>query len=311
MTPLDRRAVLAVAVGLALGSAAGPAAQTSGATAAVAPGAKKIIFLAGPKDHGAPGRHEHEKDLRMLATALESSPNLKGVKVEVYVGKAPTDLAVYADAAAIVIESSSDRDARETHPLFPPEPETTKHTYDQATLDFLKAIDARAKAGMGIVVFHYANWAEHWVARRYYLDWTGGLWVAGVSRNPVDQWTMTPKLPDHPILRGVKEWNYRDEVFCRFHLPIDLKRSELILATPAKAPTGPQIASWAYEREGGGRSFVYGGTDFHDNMSRVEDYRRFLLNGIVWAAGMEVPAGGVQSTVPQDTAPPTPSTFRP
>jgi type 1 glutamine amidotransferase len=247
----------------------------------------------------------------MLATALESSPNLKGVKVEVVVGKAPTDPAAYADVAAIVIESSSDRDARETHPLFPPEPETTKHTYDQATLEFLKGIDARAKAGMGVVVFHYANWAEHWVARRYYLDWTGGLWVQGVSRNPVDQWTMTPKSPDHPILRGVKEWNYRDEVFCRFHLPVDLKRSELILATPAKAPTGPQIASWAYEREGGGRGFVYGGADFHDNMSRVEDYRRFLLNGIVWAAGMEVPAGGVQSTVPQDTAPPTPSTSRP
>jgi hypothetical protein len=125
-----------------------------------------------------------------------AAPNLKGVKTEVYVGKAPTDLSVYADAAAIVIESSSDRDARETHPLFPPEPETTKHTYDQATLDFLKGIDARAKAGMGVVILHYANWAEHWVARRYYLDWTGGLWVQGVSRNPVDQWTMTPKSPD-------------------------------------------------------------------------------------------------------------------
>jgi type 1 glutamine amidotransferase len=247
-----------------------------------------------------PGRHEHEKDLRMLAAALASSPNLKGVKTEIYVGKAPTDLSVYADAAAIVIESSSDRDARETHPLFPPEPETTRHTYDQATLDFLKGIDARAKAGMGVVVFHYANWAEHWVARRYYLDWTGGLWVQGVSRNPVDQWTMTPKSPDHPILRGVKEWSYRDEVFCRFHLPVDLKRTELILATPAKAPTGPQIASWAYEREGGGRGFVYGGVDFHDNLAKVEDYRRLLLNGIVWAAGMEVPAGGVQSTVPAE-----------
>ena len=199
------------------------------------PAGKKIIFLAGPKDHGAPGRHEHEKDLRMLATALESSPNLKGIRVEVVVGKAPTDLAAYADVAAIVIESSSDRDARETHPLFPPEPETTKHTYDQPTLDFLKGIDARVKAGMGVVVLHYANWAEHWVARRYYLDWTGGLWVQGVSRNPVDQWTMTPKSPDHPILRGVKEWNYRDEVFCRFH---PAGRPEAHRADPGDAGQG-------------------------------------------------------------------------
>jgi type 1 glutamine amidotransferase len=296
---------IAAGAGLALVAALGgrPAAQDNAPNAARPAGnaaGKKIIFLAGPKDHGIPGRHEHEKDLRILASALEAAPNLKGVRTEVYVGKAPTDLSVYADAAAIVIESSSDRDARETHPLFPPEPETTKHTYDQATLDFLKGIDARAKAGMGVVILHYANWAEHWVARRYYLDWTGGLWVQGVSRNPVDQWTMTPKSPDHPILRGVKEWTYRDEVFCRFHLPVDLKRTELIIGTPAKAPTGPQVASWAYEREGGGRAFVMGGVDFHDNMRSVEDYRRFLLNGIAWTAGLEVPAGGVQSSVPAD-----------
>ena len=299
MTTMQRWAGVALAATLALGPSAAGQAQTPATPAAP----KKIIFLAGPKDHGIPGRHEHEKDLRMLAAALESSPNLKGVKTEIYVGKAPTDLSVYADAAAIVIESSSDRDARETHPLFPPEPETTRHTYDQATLEFLKGIDARAKAGMGVVVFHYANWAEHWVARRYYVDWTGGLWVQGVSRNPVDTWTMTPKSPDHPILRGVKEWTYRDEVFCRFHLPVDLKRTELILATPQKAPTGPQIASWAYEREGGGRGFVYGGVDFHDNLATVEDYRKLLLNGIVWAAGLEVPPGGVQSTVPAASAP--------
>ena len=308
MHRFQRWSGVALAAGLMAGLSAGPRAQTP-AAAPTAP--KKILFLAGPKDHGASGRHEHEKDLRMLAAALESSPNLKGLKVEVVVGKAPTDLAAYADVAAIVIESSSDRDARETHPLFPPEPETTKHTYDQATLDFLKGIDARAKAGMGVVVFHYANWAEHWVARRYYLDWTGALWVQGVSRNPVDQWTMTPKSPDHPILRGVKEWNYRDEVFCRFHLPVDLKRTELILATPAKAPTGPQIASWAYEREGGGRGFVYGGADFHDNMSTIEDYRRFLLNGIVWAAGMEVPAGGVQSTMAAEATSAAATTSKP
>ena len=34
-----------------------------------------------------------------------------------------------------------------------------------------------------------------------------------------------------------------------------------------------------------------------------EDYRKLLLNGIVWAAGLEVPAGGVQSTVRAPSAP--------
>jgi type 1 glutamine amidotransferase len=301
-----RRSQRWIGVALVCGVAAGLSAGLDGrsvAQDAAKPGAKKIVFLSGPKDHGMPGRHEYEKDLRALAAALTSSPNLKGVTTEVYVGKAPTDLAVYADAAAIVIESSSDRDAREIHPLFPPEPETTRHTYDQPTLDFLKGLDGLAKKGMGVAVLHYANWVEHWVARRYYLDWTGGLWVQGGSRNPVDQWTMTPKSPEHPILRGVKEWSYRDEVFCRFFLPPDLKRTELLIGTPAKAPTGAQLASWAYERDGGGRGFVMGGVDFHDNLAKVDDYRRFLLNGLVWVAGLEVPPGGVQSTVPAASAP--------
>src|SRR5262249_36327769 len=80
-------------------------APAPGQTQTQAP-TKKIIFLAGPKDHGRPGRHEYEKDLRALAKSLEESPNLKGIETKVFVGKAPRDLSEFQDAAAIVIESS-------------------------------------------------------------------------------------------------------------------------------------------------------------------------------------------------------------
>ena len=43
--------------------------------------------------------------------------------------------------------------------------------------------------------------------------------------------------------------------------------------------------------------------DWHESMN-LEDYRRFLLNGIVWAARLEVPAEGVQS--PNPNVPPAP-----
>jgi hypothetical protein len=32
-------------------------------------------------------------------------------------------------------------------------------------------------------------------------------------------------------------------------------------------------------------------------MTMVADYRRFLLNGIAWAAGIDVPPGGVESRI--------------
>jgi type 1 glutamine amidotransferase len=216
------------------------------------------------------------------------------------VGRIPRDLAPLQDAAVIVIDSSSDRAEKETHPLFPPDPSTDHHGYDAETTAYLKALDdlIREKK-IGVVILHYALWAENWRARELYMSWTGGLWVQIGSKNPVDEWTMSPQDEHHPVLRGVKPWEYRDEIFCRFLLPNDSHRTNLILASPKqdKVQIGPQVASWAYERADGGRSYVFGGADFRDNLA-LADYRRFLMNGIAWAAHIEIPREGIQSPTP-------------
>jgi type 1 glutamine amidotransferase len=259
----------------------------------------KILFLAGPRDHGAAGRHEYERDLRTLAQSFENSTNIEGVTTQLIVGKAPRNLALFQDVAAIVIESSSDRAENEMHPLFPQNPSTNYRGYDAETSAYLKALDELVQQKkIGIVLLHYATWAENSRAREYYLEWTGGLWVQGASKNPVDDWAMKP-LSRHPILRGVKPWKYRDEVFCRFLLPDDPRRTNLLLATPTadKFQIGPQVASFAYQREDGGRGFVFGGLDFRDNLA-LDNYRRFLMNGIAWAAHLEIPKAGIQSPTP-------------
>lgn len=261
---------------------------------------KKILFLSGPKDHGGPGRHEYERDLRALARSFDTASNLSGVTTEVIVGRVPRDLQAVEDAAVIVINSSSDRHEKEIHPLFPPDPMTNGRGYDEETSAYLKRLEELIeRRKIGVVIFHYALWAENWKARELYLNWTGGLWVQMASKNPVDEWSMTFENKKHPILRGVKPWTYRDEVFCRFFLPNDARRTNLLLGTPKqdKAKIGPQTVAWAYERDDGGRGFVFGGVDFHDNMAH-EDYRRFLLNGIAWAAQIDVPKNGVQSPTP-------------
>ena len=272
------------------------------AEADAAQGARKtkILFLAGPRDHGAPGRHEYERDLRTLAQSFERSTNLPGITTQVIVGTLPRDLEAVKDAAVIVIDSSSDRAENETHPLFPPNPTTNGRGYDADTAAYLKSLNDLVKVNrIGVVIFHYSLWAENWAARQVYMGWIGGLWVQGGSKNPVDEWAMSFESKRHPVLRGVKPWKYRDEVFCRFLLPDDARRTDLLLASPKedKLRIGPQIASWAYEREDGGRSFVFGGLDFRDNLAR-DDYRKFLLNGVAWAARLEVPKKGVESPVP-------------
>ena len=271
----------------------------------------KILFLAGPRDHGAPGRHEYELDLRTVAQSLENASNLQGVTTQVVVGKAPRDLSLFEGVDAIVIDSSSDRAANEVHPLFPQNPSTNYRGYDVETAEYLKSLDELIqKNGIGIVLLHYANWAENSRAREYHLKWTGGLWVQGGSKNPVDDWAMKP-LSRHPILRGIKPWKYRDEVFCRFFLPNDARRTDLLLATPTadRFDMGPQIASFAYQRDDGGRGFVFGGLDFRDNLA-LDNYRRFLLNGIAWAANIEIPRAGIQSPTP-DVSDVSPGAVRP
>jgi type 1 glutamine amidotransferase len=272
---------------------------------------KQVVFIAGSKDHGFPGRHEYEKDLRVLAYCLENSSNLKGVTTKFYAGKPPEDLTEIQDASLIVLEGSSDSYIREKHPLFPQDPSVNHGRYDQPTQAYLKQFNAIVKKGAGVAVFHYSLWVENWTARSYYLDWIGGIWVQTASKNPSGQWKMELKNTDHPILRGVKPWEFREEVFYNPMLVDAPRRTDLVIGHPVDVrwwggkSEGPAVAAWAYAREGGGRGFAYGGLDFHENMN-IDNVRRFVLNGLVWAAGMEVPAGGVQCTLPEGMVPPTP-----
>ncbi len=65
----------------------------------------------------------------------------------------------------------------------------------------------------------------------------------------------------------------------------------------------PQVVAWAVQRADGGRGFAYTGGHFHKNWAN-ENYRRLVLNALLWTAGVEVPAGGVRSTWPAPASAP-------
>ena len=91
----------------------------------------------------------------------------------------------------------------------------------------------------------------------------------------------------------MKEWTYRDEVFCRFH-PAgrpEAHRADHRRRRPRRRPArrsrrGPTSARAA------AAASSWAASTSTTTCATVEDYRRFLLNGIAWAAGIEVPAGG-------------------
>ncbi|HEX2759308.1 MAG TPA: hypothetical protein VHM27_02295 [Rhizomicrobium sp.] len=293
-------AALLSAACLAFCPGAVPARAQGAAPQGAAP--KTIVFLAGPKEHGAPGRHEYEKDLRELAWSLEHATNIKGIKTVVLVGKPPRDLSVFQDAAAIVIDGNGGWLRKETGMLFPQDQDTDGRSYDPETTAWLKSLDQLIKdRHIGLAVFHYTMWIDNWAGKRYLLDWLGGLWIPYSSHNPVDTWSVAPLPVRHPILNGIQPWTYQDEMYSRYFLFHNPRRTELLQAMPANPQNGgPDPVAWAYDRADGGRSFVWGGSDFHDNMHGQADYRRFLLNGIAWIAGVGLPREGVAAPPPPE-----------
>jgi type 1 glutamine amidotransferase len=280
----------------------------------------RIVFVAGPKDHGAPGAHEHEKDLAALKGCLEQS-NVKDLTIDLVTGAVPAP-STLADAAAIVLESSGDRYEQEHHALFPFDGATDHQSYDATTAMRLNQLDALTKKGMGVVVFHYATYVNNATARRYFQDWVGGYYESGYSRTVNTEWTSAPAAgaTTHPILHGVQPWTSREEYYIRMRMPDgDARQTPLIVATPtsptklpaltpAMVPGGPpsaltspdvepSLVSWAVERAGGGRGFVMTGVHAHQNLA-IDAYRRLLLNGIVWASRREVPVDGVTCALP-------------
>jgi hypothetical protein len=267
---------------------------------AMAQDQKTILFVAGPKDHGRVDRHEYYKDLAVLKYCIDNA-GLKNVRTQLFNGKAP-DLRILRNASAIVLESSGDRTPEETHALLPQDAFTDHKRYDPYSTDRLNQIDELMKRGMGIVSIHYSTWINNELGGKYWLDWLGGVanWGQDSSKVLVAKWSAAPIKSEHAILRGITPWTYEnnEEFFFKETMPPDQRRTPLLEVT---RPTGgdAETVSWAVEREGGGRGFVFTGSDFHKNMEIVQ-HRRLLVNGILWAAKIDVPSGGSTCTPPEE-----------
>jgi hypothetical protein len=259
-------------------------------------GQKEFVFVAGPKDHGVPGRHEYGKALALLKGCIDSA-GLKGVETKMYSAPLP-DASELKNAAVIVLNSSGDRIPKETHAIFPEDATTDHNTYDAPTLERLHKFDGLMKSGVGIVIIHYTTWVNNPTGRKYFMEWAGGYYEDGYSKVVKSTWHVEPAKVKSPILNGIMApWTYEEEFFTKERLSDDPHRVTLLTGT---SDTGVSSdLAWSLERPEGGRGFVMTGADMHKNML-VESHRRLILNGMVWAAKMKVPDGGVSCNVTED-----------
>ena len=171
---------------------------------------------------------------------------------------------------------------------------------------------------MGVACLHYAVEVPKEQGGAEFLDWLGGYFEPHWSVNP--HWKLAqPQLADgHPITRGVRPFATQDEWYyhMRFREPAD-GVTMILTAVPPDAtrerPDGPhsnnpavragkgsrETLAWAYERPAGGRGFGCTGGHYHRNWAD-DDFRRLMLNALVWTSGLDVPPGGVVSGVTPD-----------
>lgn len=258
---------------------------------------KKAVLVAGRPSH-APGDHEHNAGVLLMKKSLASVP---GLIVQDYHNGWPNDVTAFDNADSILFYA----DGGAGHPA--------------VQEDHLGLLHQLMERGVGLVCVHYAVEVPKDKGGPEFLNWLGGYFETHWSVNP--HWTAKfEKFPTHPVTQGVQPFEVNDEWY--YHMRFRDKMvgvTPILTALPPKSTLergdGPhsgnpavreaiakgevQHVAWATERADGGRGFGFTGGHNHRNWGD-DNFRRLVLNAIVWTAHAEVPEGGVQSTVTKE-----------
>jgi type 1 glutamine amidotransferase len=246
----------------------------------------RVVLIAGPVSHPS-GQHEFHAGSILLARALNEQSGLP-IDVEVIQNGWPEDESVFEGASAIVFYS----DGNDRHPAMGHE----------------ETVDALVDQGVGIMCMHYGVEVPAGPRGEYFKKWIGGHYESGFSCNP--HWTADATVnSDHPVGQGVPQFKANDEWYYKMRFADPKTAVDVLTATPTReqinryihwTPAGEsalgkkQAMMWAVERPDGGRGVGFTGGHWHRNWA-IDDFRRLVLNGIIWTAGLDVPEGGVIS----------------
>ncbi len=245
------------------------------------PSKAKVVLLAGSVSSKT-GAHEYFAGCAMLMKWLKENPGVAPVMAR---EGWPKNEKIFEGAKAVVVYM----DGGGKQPFLEP----------AKLVVFQKLMDS----GAGLVMLHQVVDFPKAQEQRI-IDWAGGVFVSDIGCR--GHWDMDFKtIPNHPIMRGVKPFAAPgDGWLYNLHFAPDMKGVTPLLvgAVPDKSRTSAdakkyngrdEIIAWAYERPNGGRGFGYTGADLHRNWD-IESNRRFVVNGILWAAKVNVPEAGAK-----------------
>jgi type 1 glutamine amidotransferase len=234
----------------------------------------KVLLIGQPPDHGYRS-HTYLPDCELIAKWLKQNGAFETTVARGW----PTDPHAFDGVATVVLHDKLGGDV-----FFAPD-----HAAQAQSL-----IDR----GIGLVALHWGTGAAEPAAGEPWLKALGGHFNAqkgGFSRYKVEASTLRVADATHPISRGWQDFAVRDEWYYDLRFLPAAKPVALAKVGGKDYPVG-----WAYERPAGGRSFGFVGLHFHDNLA-AEPFRRLIVNGVLWASQVDVPAAGASVTMePKD-----------
>jgi hypothetical protein len=153
---------------------------------------------------------------------------------------------------------------------------------DEAKADFV----ARLKEGKGLVVLHHAiasyqQWPEYWkiIGARYYLQKTmvDGVEKARSAYKHGMHFQVHVTDPDHPVTRGVKDFELHDETYRLFDVAPDC---HTLVTT--EEPESNKVIGWAKTYDNARVVYLQSGHDHfaYENPS----FQQILRQAIRWTA---------------------------
>ena len=258
-----------------------------------------LCFVSHQTSHGF-GKHEYAAGCRLIGQWLTEAYPERKIETR-YSIEWPTHPETFFKAADSVVFFCSGK---------------ARHVVNNHVPEFDKVM----RTGAGLACLHYAVHVNIGPSAKGMLTWLGGYFEDNWSVNP--HWIAGfDTFENHPTARGLKPFEIDDEWYFHMRFVGDEKGVVPVLSSAPPESTmarkdGPvsgnpavrkavaagesQHVAWAYERSEGynnGRGFGFTGLHYHWNFED-DNFRKTILNGIAWTAGLEIPEEGIITEKP-------------
>lgn len=236
---------------------------------------KKLLLLGQSPDGHPKTTHEYVAGLKILSALLAHTKGLEVVEVNADEPwrEGPEQLRT-ADGAVVFLAEGA--------------------KWASAEPRRLDAFAQLAQRGGGLVVLHWGMGTCEAKNVDPFVRLFGACHGGPDRKYQVLETDLKPA--EHPIATGIKPFRAKDEFYYRLKLPQPADAANVKPVLQAEIDGNPETVCWAYERDGGGRSFGFSGLHFHDNW-KIESYRRLVAQGVLWSLKLPLPEGGLVVTI--------------